>query len=67
MGDGWQIKVDPAEFLISEQASNGIHRDVWSQGPCPLQWHPAIIADRLYLTTIMQASALAGIGPHTAS
>nr|WP_319515215.1 alpha/beta hydrolase [uncultured Cohaesibacter sp.] len=33
--DGWTLNFDPDEFLISEQATNGDHWNVWLQSRCP--------------------------------
>ncbi|AVO37168.1 alpha/beta fold hydrolase [Pukyongiella litopenaei] len=33
--DGWTLNFDPAEFLLSEQATNGDHWNVWLQSRCP--------------------------------
>ncbi|MCV0378985.1 alpha/beta hydrolase [Nitratireductor sp.] len=33
--DGWTLNFDPAEFLVSERATNGNHWKVWLQSRCP--------------------------------
>lgn len=33
--DGWTLNFDPAEFLKSEQATNGDHWHIWLQSRCP--------------------------------
>ncbi|MFC5736412.1 alpha/beta fold hydrolase [Sinirhodobacter huangdaonensis] len=33
--NGWTLNFDPAEFLESEQATNGDHWNVWLQSRCP--------------------------------
>ncbi|AGT10006.1 alpha/beta fold hydrolase [Paracoccus aminophilus] len=33
--EGWTLSFDPAEFLISEQATNGDHWLIWLQSHCP--------------------------------
>lgn len=35
VADGWKLNFDPAEFLVSEQAINGDHWNVWLQSSCP--------------------------------
>ncbi|ARC90296.1 alpha/beta hydrolase [Rhodovulum sp. MB263] len=35
IADGWTLAFEPAEFLLSEQATNGDHRDVWRQSRYP--------------------------------
>lgn len=35
VADGWTLTFDPAEFLVSEQATNGDHWDIWLKSRCP--------------------------------
>ncbi|WP_020594186.1 alpha/beta fold hydrolase [Kiloniella laminariae] len=35
IAEGWTLNFDPAEFLVSEQATNGDHWDIWLQSKCP--------------------------------
>ncbi|WP_026480264.1 alpha/beta fold hydrolase [Ahrensia sp. 13_GOM-1096m] len=35
VAEGWTLNFDPAEFLISEQATNGDHWSIWLQSHCP--------------------------------
>ncbi|NDK35036.1 alpha/beta fold hydrolase [Rhodovulum sulfidophilum] len=35
VADGWTLNFEPAEFLLSERATNGDHRAVWLQSRCP--------------------------------